>query len=132
MYQFSLSSYLIVFNNSLREARKDTILENRLRNIIDKLTINVYDYTCLGVFEIHKLMFSFQMTIQILDGDQLLDKRELDFFLKGNTSLDEVDTPPPATWISISGWKDIQTLVNINEIFKNFINDLQDNLKLFK
>jgi dynein heavy chain len=64
------------------------------------------------------------MTIQILDGDHLLDKRELDFFLKGNTSLDEVDTPPPATWISISGWKDIQTLVNINEVFKNFINDL--------
>jgi len=34
-------------------------LENRLRNIIDKLTLNVYDYTCLGVFEVHKLMFSF-------------------------------------------------------------------------
>lgn len=59
MYQFSLSSYLQVFNLSLREARKDTILENRLRNIIDKLTVNIYDYTCLGVFEVHKLMFSF-------------------------------------------------------------------------
>ena len=95
MYQFSLGSYLIVFNLSLREARKDTILENRLRNIIDKLTVNVYDYTCLGVFEVHKLMFSFQMTINVLDGEGQLDKKELDFFLKGNTSLDDVEEPAP-------------------------------------
>ena len=59
MYEYSLSSYLIVFNSALKDARKDTILENRLRNIIDKLTLYVYDYTCLGIFEIHKLMFSF-------------------------------------------------------------------------
>lgn len=59
MYEYSLSSYLQVFNQSLRDARKDTILESRLRNIIDKLTNNVYDYTCLGIFEIHKLMFAF-------------------------------------------------------------------------
>ncbi len=51
MYEYSLSSYLTVFNNSLRDARKDTILENRLRNIIDKLTLNVYEYTCYGIFE---------------------------------------------------------------------------------
>lgn len=59
MYQYSLTAYLLVFDNSLRDARKDTILENRLRNIIDKLTMNVYDYTCMGIFEIHKLMYSF-------------------------------------------------------------------------
>lgn len=65
MYEYSLSAYLQVFNQSLRDARKDTILESRLRNIIDKMTNNVYDYTCLGIFEIHKLMFAFQMTIMI-------------------------------------------------------------------
>jgi hypothetical protein len=37
----------------------------------------------------------------------LIDKKELDFFLKGNTSLDDVDEPPPAPWISIGGWKDL-------------------------
>lgn len=74
----------------MKDAKKDTILENRLRNIIDKLTINIYDYTCLGIFEIHKLMFSFHMTIQILDGDKLINHPELDFFLKGNTALEEI------------------------------------------
>ena len=82
MYEYSLSSYMLVFLQSLRDSRKDNILENRLRNIIDKLTHNVYDYTCLGIFEVHKLTFSFQMTIMIMDGEGLLNRNELDFFLK--------------------------------------------------
>lgn len=132
MYQFSLSSYLSVFNLSLREARKDTILENRLRNIIDKLTVNIYDYTCLGVFEAHKLMFSFQMTIQILDGEGLIDKHELDFFLKGNTNLEDVEDPIPQPWIPIAGWKDLQNLVTVCDVFRSLISDLKENLSQFK
>lgn len=107
MYEYSLGSYLSVFNQSLKDARQDSILENRLRYIIDKLTMNVYDYTCLGIFEIHKLMFAFQMTIMIQDGEKLINHQELDFFLKGNTSLDEITRYKPYNWIPDSGWKDL-------------------------
>jgi dynein heavy chain, axonemal len=41
----------------------------------------------------------------IMDGDEVLNKPELDFFLKGNTSLDEVENKP-FRWISNNGWKD--------------------------
>jgi dynein heavy chain len=75
MYEYSLTSFLQVFNNSLKEATKNPILDNRLRSIIDKLTLNVYDYTCLGIFEVHKLMFSFQMTLSIQEGEDLLNKK---------------------------------------------------------
>lgn len=50
MYEYSLGSYLIVFNNSLRDAKENPVLETRLRSIIDKLTLNVYEYVCLGIF----------------------------------------------------------------------------------
>ena len=50
MYEFSLFAYLMVFHNALSEAKKDNILENRLRNIIDKLTSKVYTYTTRGLF----------------------------------------------------------------------------------
>lgn len=59
MYEYSLNSYLTVFNNSLVTARKDNILQNRLRNIKERLTTLVYEFTCMGIFEVHKLMFSF-------------------------------------------------------------------------
>ena len=47
------------------------------------------------------------MTIDILHGEDLIDRHELDFFLKGNTSLDDVEDKSPADWISIGGWKDM-------------------------
>lgn len=40
-----------------------------------------------------------------MDGDEVLNKPELDFFLKGNTSLDEVEAKP-FRWMSPNGWKD--------------------------
>ena len=59
MYEYSLSSYMTVFMNALMTSRKDNILNNRLRNIKDKLTMLVYEFTCMGIFEVHKLMYSF-------------------------------------------------------------------------
>lgn len=90
MYEYSLSSYLVVFNNALKQAKQDNVLTQRLKFIRDKLTYLVYEFVCMGIFERHKLMFSFQMTTMIMEGDQELNKDELDFFLKGNTSLESV------------------------------------------
>ena len=95
MYEYSLNSFMSVFMNALSTSRKDNILQNRLRNIKDKLTMLVYDFTCMGIFEKHKLMFSFQMVTMIMDGAEELNRPELDFFLKGNTSLDAVERKKP-------------------------------------
>lgn len=67
-YEYSLASFLTVFNQTLNTSKKDSVLEGRLRNVTEALTFDVYNYTCLGLFEKHKLMFSFQMTIKILEG----------------------------------------------------------------
>lgn len=61
MYEYSLASFLTVFNNTLATSKRDSSLEGRLRNIIEAATYDVYSYTCLGLFECHKLMFSFQV-----------------------------------------------------------------------
>ena len=47
------------------------------------------------------------MVTMIMDGDSHLNKIELDFFLKGNTSLDTVEAKKPYPWISENGWKDM-------------------------
>lgn len=125
MYEYSLNSYLTVFMNSLSTARRDNILQNRLKNITERLTTLVYEFTCMGIFEIHKLMFSFQMTTMIMDGDGHLDRGELDFFLKGNTSLDAVARQNPYKWLLDSGWKDMQKLVTLGDAWKDFINDVE-------
>jgi dynein heavy chain len=124
MYEYSLNSYMSVFMNALNTSKKDTILDNRLRNITEKLTQLVYDFTCMGIFEIHKLMYSFQMVTMIMDGNEDLNKVELDFFLKGNTSLDAVEAKKPYPWISENGWKDIQKLNGLEPVWEGFIENI--------
>lgn len=87
MYEISLDSFLGVFNRALDLAKKDVVLENRLRNMSSSITVNIYDYTCTGIFERHKLMFSFQMTCMVMEGDGRLNRPELDFFLKGRKGI---------------------------------------------
>ena len=137
MYEYSLSSYLSLFLQSLKLSKKDAIIENRLKYIIETLTKNVYDYTCTGIFEQHKLMYSFQMTTLIMDGENNLNKNELNFFLKGNTSLKEVDMKKPNddkfNWISDSGWKDLEKLSQIsNKIFGDIMNNIIKNINKWK
>jgi dynein heavy chain len=69
MYEYSLSAFLVVFNNALKQAKQDNVLTQRLKFIRDKLTYLVYEFVCMGIFEKHKLMFSFQMTTMIMEGD---------------------------------------------------------------
>lgn len=52
---------------SLANSKWDATLEGRLSSIMDTLTTDVYSYTCLGLFERHKLMLSFQMAVKILE-----------------------------------------------------------------
>lgn len=115
IYEMSLDSFLGVFINALDTAKKDVVLETRISNMILAVTRHIYEYTCTGIFERHKLMFSFQMTCMILDGDGILNREELDFFLKGDISLEHVSKPKPAVWLSDQGWKDLLCLATIGD-----------------
>ncbi len=50
MYQYSLNSYLEVFDHSLKKSLPDSHLAKRLRNIINALSLNVYHYACTGQY----------------------------------------------------------------------------------
>ena len=123
MYETSLNSFLVVFLRSLRVAKRDQILEKRLGYMTEEVTAQVYNYTCTGLFEIHKLMYSFQMCSMIMDDRGSLVKTELDFFLKGDQSLEQAATPNPCPWLSAQGWKDLIKLATVADVFEG-IDDL--------
>ncbi|XP_077995609.1 dynein axonemal heavy chain 10-like isoform X2 [Glandiceps talaboti] len=125
MYQYSLASFLDVFQYSLRKSLPDSILVKRLRNIMDTLTHNIYNYACTGLFEKHKLLFSFQMTAKLEQAEGNMPQEELDFFIKGNISLDKSKRGKPAKWIPDQGWEDIMRLSEVSpDVFSNFPSDL--------
>ncbi|CAJ0949994.1 unnamed protein product [Ranitomeya imitator] len=126
MYQYSLSSFLAVFDLSLRKSLPDGILAKRLKNIMDTLTFNVYNYGCTGLFERHKLLFSFNMTIKIEQADARVPQEELDFFLKGNISLEKSKRKKPCFWLPDQGWQDIMRL---SEQFSSLFGSLPDDVE---
>ncbi len=132
MYEYSLGAYTEVFGKAISEAKKDSIPQNRILNMKKEVQRAVYNYTTMGIFECHKLMFSFHMTTMLLAQDNELNRPEFDFFLKGNTSLDESIPKKPATltWISDNGWKDLQVLVTLDQSWSKIIDDLMsENVK---
>ncbi|KAJ8924399.1 hypothetical protein NQ315_007195, partial [Exocentrus adspersus] len=133
MYQYSLASYLEVFAYSLRKALPHTLLARRLMNIINTLTKNVYDYGCTGIFEKHKLLYSFQMTTKLEQNDNKVSQIELDFFIKGSISLEKSTRECPASWISSQGWENILKLSNdFQDIFGKLPLEIENNLEKWK
>ncbi len=122
MYEYSLNAFLGVYRNALNEAKSDHILNNRLENIKRKLTQLVYEYTCLSIFERHKLMFSFHLRTMIMKYEENLDQEELMFFLRGN--LLEAKNKNPFEWLSEVSWIDLDGLSNLSPVFKSLPNDL--------
>ena len=55
-------------------------------------TILLFRYTCRGLFESHKLLFSFQMCVKILEAAQKINMDEYQFLLRGGiVSLSSID-----------------------------------------
>lgn len=67
------------------------------------------------------------MTTMIMDGDGTLNKTELDFFLKGNTSLEAASKEKPFSWMSNNGWKDLIRLSTLGDAFNNILPDVENN-----
>uniref|UniRef100_A0A8B9MLI2 Dynein axonemal heavy chain 10 n=1 Tax=Accipiter nisus TaxID=211598 RepID=A0A8B9MLI2_9AVES len=126
MYQYSLVSFLEVFGLSLRKSMPSPILLKRLKNIMDTLTFNTYNYGCTGLFEKHKLLFSFNMTVRIEQADGRVPHGELEFFLKGNISLEKSARKKPYAWLPDQGWED---LIRLSELFPEKFESLPDDVE---
>ncbi|KAM9425745.1 dynein axonemal heavy chain 2 [Pholidichthys leucotaenia] len=123
MYQFSLDSYITLFSASIEKSKRihkllstenseHNTLEKRITNLNDYHTYATYRYTCHGLFEAHKLLFSFQICVKILEVAGELNMDEYNFFLHGGIVLDrehQMDNPC-TSWLADSSWESITEL----------------------
>lgn len=116
MYEYSLNAFLEVFVGSLRKSKPDSSVPKRLLKIMDTLKYSVYNFVCTGLFEKHKLMFSFQMTLKLMELDNLINLMEVNFFLKGDISLELPAEKKPYTWLTDQGWKDFLMLITLGDV----------------
>lgn len=61
-------------------------------------TYSLYENVCRSLFEKHKLLFSFILTVKILEGEKEMVPEEWRFFLTG--ALGEIKIPEnPTDWL---------------------------------
>nr|XP_060635826.1 dynein axonemal heavy chain 2 [Anolis sagrei ordinatus] len=125
MYQFSLDAYIDLFNLSITKSHRSSKLDERIRFLNEYHTYAVYRYTCRGLFERHKLLFSFQMCAKILEVSGNLKMDEYNFFLRGGVVLDregQMDNPC-TSWLADTYWDNItelDKLTNFHGIMNSF------------
>ena len=65
MYQYSLAYIKRLFNQAIEKSPKAKVLEERLSILIDNITRMIYTNVSRGLFEAHKIIFSFLIITSI-------------------------------------------------------------------
>ncbi|KAL0235780.1 hypothetical protein GEMRC1_002362 [Eukaryota sp. GEM-RC1] len=126
MYQYSLQWFMNLFVKGIHSAEKDDDIKQRLQNLNDYLTYSLYENICRSLFERHKLLFSFLMTIRIEQKAGNINPMEWRFLISGG-SLTSMPLECPGGWVTKEMWAEICNLGEL-ETFKNFAQSLLDNL----
>jgi len=138
MYQFSLDFYFDLYNQSIDKSPQNADLEERMKSLNTYHTASVYRNICRSLFEKHKLLFSLQMCVKILQRASKINNEEYQFFLRGGGLVDKsVQMPNPAPeWILDNAWDNItemdNRLASMRNISSAFEQNTQDWHKWYK
>lgn len=60
-----LQAFSVVFQKAVLKAQADEVLKQRVSNLIDSITVQVFQYTTRGLFECDKLTYIAQLVFQV-------------------------------------------------------------------
>ncbi|CAL7933549.1 unnamed protein product [Xylocopa violacea] len=122
MYQFSLKYFNQIFNTVIETTEQEDELQRHLQTLLNEITLAIYTNVSRGLFEKHKLVFSFMLNVAIYMNQQIISKAQWNFMLRGPTQI-AVEEMPNYPTLTIQMWSSINYLRNTFESFKNILND---------
>ncbi|XP_053550231.1 dynein axonemal heavy chain 3 [Bombina bombina] len=131
MYQYSLTWFINLYVHSLAHSKKSEDLQERIANIKEHFTKNIYNNVCRSLFEKDKLLFSLLLTIGIMKGEDKINDEIWRFLLTGGVALDNPYPNPAPGWLSDKSWAEIVRASNLQPLH-GFMNHIQDNLSKWK
>jgi len=87
MYQYSLAYIKRLFNNAIEKSPKAASLDARLAILIINITRMIYTNVSRGLFEAHKIIFSFLIITSINRNSGRVKETHWNFLLRGSSPL---------------------------------------------
>jgi len=87
MCQNSLKQFLMIFDNSINKSIKSPITEERIINILQYLTYEVWMFTMRSLYERHKPLFTLMLAMKIDCHKNQITHEEFMTFIKGYNLL---------------------------------------------
>jgi dynein heavy chain len=131
MYQYSLSWFLNLFVNSIKNAPKCEILDNRLLHLNAFFTKSIYENVCRSLFEKDKIVFSLTLCIGILTARNEINEEQLIFFLTGGVQIQNTHKNPASDWLTEKCWNEI-VLASELKGMEHFRESFVENINLWK
>ncbi|XP_023277881.1 dynein heavy chain 6, axonemal [Seriola lalandi dorsalis] len=125
MYQFSLKYFKQVFNSTIETSEKSSVLEERLQILLDQILLNSYINVSRGLFEQHKLIYSFMLCVEIMRQRGEISDGEWLYFLRGAASLEkDYAERPDVPWLSDFYWQTCCELEDTLPCFKDISKEI--------
>jgi dynein heavy chain len=84
MYQYSLSYYSVLYRQRIMQSAKSDDVELRIQILIDDITVRIYQNICRGLFDRHRLLFSFRIAVEVQRAEGRISGKEWKMLLAGS------------------------------------------------
>eukprot|EP00930_Biecheleria_cincta_P034372 TRINITY_DN23765_c0_g1_i1.p1 TRINITY_DN23765_c0_g1~~TRINITY_DN23765_c0_g1_i1.p1 ORF type:complete len:4302 (-),score=866.21 TRINITY_DN23765_c0_g1_i1:110-13015(-) len=131
MYQYSLPFFINLFKSAIDKSEKSADIAKRIDILNDFFMEQLYKNICRSLFEKHKLLFSFLLTMRLQVTMNKVAMTDYRFLLTGGTAMEE---PPskPATWIPDRMWAELFKLSKVSEHYQPLIEAFDTEIKEWK
>lgn len=125
------SNWLQIFNTVIELSEKNDDLTTRLNILYDEITLAIYTNVSRGLFERHKLVFSFMLCTAILLDAKHINLIEFNYLLRGaiGTKIDEIKKPDDPS-ITDQMWLNVIYLTKSFPNFKHIESDVMNIITL--
>jgi dynein heavy chain len=131
MYQYSLEYFVRVFNHCIEASTPAEDLTTRLGHIMTFMTQQTFKSVCRGLFAVHKLIYSFLITVTILRNQGEITDSEWNMLVRegGGAVARTVDTStfaenPMPDLVGEKNWRLLSLVSHVVPAFAGLIGDV--------